>query len=117
LAGNIATISTANATAAGTRVGGYSSPAAPSSSSTPVTVTSNSGAGRRRGTIAIRSLRNGLTKCATPVTTNIRARPKEIASGQLPTYSTPDQPTTRASSVPTTSAMSGAISNSNLDSD
>ncbi len=84
-AGNIATINRNRQTAAATRGGGYSRPAPPSSSSAPVMVTSSPGAGSRGGTIAIMSRRSGLTKCATPVTTNIAARPTAMALGQLST--------------------------------
>jgi hypothetical protein len=81
LAGNITNISRNRQTAAATRVGGYSSPTAPSSSSTPVMVTSSAGAGSLGGTIAIMSRRRP-TKCATPVIVNITARPTAIACGQ-----------------------------------
>src|SRR5690242_10974675 len=116
LAGNITSINANRHTAAAGLVGRYSSPAAPASSSTPVTVTSNPGAGNGGGTIAIKSRRSGLTKCATPVITNMAASPTAAACGQLSTYSTPSQPTRRAPSVPKTSVTTTAIAGSYLDS-
>ncbi|GLE51342.1 hypothetical protein ATCCBAA256_09280 [Mycobacterium montefiorense] len=82
MAGNIASISASRHTAAAVRVAVSSSPAAPSSSSTPVTVTSRPGAGNRGGTIAIRSRRIGGAKCAIPVRTNMAASPTVIAAVQ-----------------------------------
>ncbi len=82
----MASISASRHTAAATRVTGSNRPAAPSSSSTPVTVTSRPGAGNRGGTIAMRSRRIGGAKWATPVSTNIAASPTAIAAVQLLTY-------------------------------
>jgi hypothetical protein len=50
-----------------------------------VIVTSDPGAGSGGGTIAIMSRRIAGTKCATPVITNITARPTAMACGQLST--------------------------------
>src|ERR1700722_12873124 len=112
LAGNIANINTNRHPAAATRVGGYSSPPAPSSSSTPVIVTSNPAAGRAGGTIAIMSRRIAGTKCATPVIANIAASPTATACGQLSTWAPPSQPTSRVPSVPRTKVMMTAIADS-----
>jgi len=85
LAGNIASINSSRQTAAAIRVAGTNRPAAPNSSIAPVKLTSNPGAGSRGGTIAIRLPRSGGTKCATPVSTNIAARPTAIALTQVST--------------------------------
>ena len=109
LAGNIATISSASAAAAGRAVVGINNAAAPANSSTPVAVTRVPGWGRRGGTMAIRPSRRGEVKWAKPVSTNSSASPTRSAGCQPSSAATPASPARRATAVPTSRAINGTM--------
>jgi hypothetical protein len=95
-AGNMATSRALRPPAAHGAVRDHTRPTAPVNSSTPVTVTSSSGAGRNGGTMPTSSARLP-TKCATPVSTNMAARPvsaENRVTGLISASRPADLPTT-----------------------